>query len=202
MVRPRPPHCDIVAAPPNAPRSPMRHVLLALLICLALPAAGDDKVPNPFAVIGDAQDAMAAKAAENQEWGLEEATHWGFSLEDGTITFTLKDGRVATVPMQIIGTRSRGDDTFLWGWDHPSVPEPLAQHAKRLHAWGEANGIGDITSQMEVLPEEKIWEYTVLAAYLSGAQGVYRPGGDDMPYIYVTFGKPTFSSPPSKKHAK
>ena len=129
-------------------------------------------------------------------------TPWDFNLDEGTLTFTLEDGRLATVPMQIIGTRSRDDDTFLWGWDHPSVPEPLAQHAKRLLAWAEANNLTDVTTQLEVLPEEKIWEYTVLAAYLSGAQGVFRPSGDDVPYIYLTYGKPTFSEAPSKKNAK
>jgi hypothetical protein len=180
----------------------MRHLLLALLLCLALPATADDKVPNPFAVIADAQEAMAEKAKENQAWGIVDATHWDFNLDEGTLTFTLEDGRLATVPMQIIGTRSRDDDTFLWGWDHPSVPEPLAQHAKRLLAWAEANNLTDVTTQLEVLPEEKIWEYTVLAAYLSGAQGVFRPSGDDVPYIYLTYGKPTFSEAPSKKNAK
>ena len=178
----------------------MRHLLLALLLCLALPATAEDKVPNPFAVIADAQEAMAEKAKENRAWGLEDATHWDFNLEDGTITFALEDGRLAIAPMQIIGTRSRDDDTFLWGWDHPSVPEPLAKHATRLHAWAQANDLSEVSAQLEVLPEDKIWEYTLLAAYLSDAQGVYRPSGDDMPYIYLTFGKPTFTTP--KKTSK
>lgn len=173
----------------------MRHLVLALLLCLALPAAADDTVPNPLAVIADAQEAMAEKQRENNAWGHEDALEWDFNLDEGTITFTLADGRRAIAPMQIIGTRSRKDDTFLWGWDHPSVPEPLAQHATRLRAWAEANGITDITTQMEVLPEEKIVEFTALAAYLSGAQGIYRPAAEDGPYVYITFGKPTFTTP-------
>lgn len=180
----------------------MRHLVLALLLCLALPVAADDKVPNPLAVIADAQEAMAQKQAENEEWGLQDATEWDFNLEEGTITFTLADGRRAIAPMQIIGTRSRQDDTFLWGWDHPSVAEPLAQHAKRLLAWAEANTLTDVTTQLEVLPEEKIVEYTALAAHLSGAQGIYRPAAEDGPFIYITFGQPTFSAPQSKKNAK
>lgn len=177
----------------------MRHLLFALLLCLALPLHADDKVPNPFAVIADAEEAMAAKQEENSAWGMDMATHWDFDLEKGTIAFTLEDGRIATAPMQIIGTLSREDGTFLWGWDHPSVDAPLAKHAKRLLAWGETNDIADITTQMEELPEDKAWQYTILAAYLSGAQGVYRPSGDDMPYIFLTFGEVTFSAPKDKK---
>lgn len=180
----------------------MRHLLLALLLCLSPALHADDKVPNPRAAIEDAGEAMDALQAANDAWGMRDATRFLFDLERGTIRFQLADGRTATAPMQIIGTYNPKDGTFLWGWDHPSVPAELAVAAKRLRAWGEANGVEEMTRRLGPMSEARAWEYTSLAAVLTDAKGVYRPDMEDGPYVFITFGEVTFADAPDDPDAK
>jgi hypothetical protein len=65
-------------------------------------------------------------------WGLGEAA-WAADQEAGTITFTT-ERMVATAPMQIIGTYSLASETWMWGWDHPSVKPHVARHARAVRS--------------------------------------------------------------------
>jgi hypothetical protein len=68
-------------------------------------------------------------AAHDATWQLSKAD-WDIDQDAGTITFTSPNGITATCPVQIIGTFNTLDNTWLWGWDHPSVDPALQEHAK------------------------------------------------------------------------
>ena len=59
-------------------------------------------------------------AAHDGTWQLGKAD-WDIDQDAGTIVFTSPKGITATCPVQVIGTFNTEDDTWLWGWDHPSV---------------------------------------------------------------------------------
>jgi len=128
-------------------------------------------------------------AAHDGMWQLSEAD-WDIDQDAGTIVFTSPKGITATCPVQIIGTFNKKDNTWLWGWDHPSVDAALQEHAKLCLAYGERHGIDYLTAQkIESSCEDDAWQFTALACKLAGAQGAYRgPMGSTL--VFVTFGKP------------
>jgi len=117
----------------------------------------------------------AQTQGHNQLWRLGEAERWDADLSLGKIIWTLNDGRVVTADIQVVGTYNTKDETFLWGWDHPSVPDELSMDAKLLN-------------RKVVCSETEAWEFSALANLLAEKQGVYRgPAGDT--FVFFTFGE-------------
>jgi hypothetical protein len=97
-----------------------------------------------------------------------------------------------TAPVQVIGTYNRLDRTFLWGWDHPSVPESRGADARLARRFGELQNLPLFTTRKVDCTEEQAWSFTAVALYLSGAQGAYRgPAGTTM--VFMTFGDMTIT---------
>ncbi len=94
--------------------------------------------------------------------------------------------------MQIVGTYNTKDGTWLWGWDHPSVEPPLAEHAKQVLAYGRQHGFDVLTTRKLECPEEQCWDFAALACMLCNAQGAYRGPASDA-RVFFTFGKVTLS---------
>ncbi len=118
----------------------------------------------------------------------QDGARWDADLEAGTITFTNTRGWTIVAPVQVIGTRNTADGSFLWGWDHPSVPEPLAADARRVFDFGQAQGLEALTTRKIAAEEDDAWAFTALALHLSGANGLYRgPSGGT--HVYMTFGE-------------
>ena len=125
-------------------------------------------------------------------WGLRQAA-WSVDMKLGTIVFTRESGGTATALVQIIGTHA-DDGTWLWGWDHPSVPEPLAEHARKVLAYGQEHAINDLIARKLSCSELRAWEFTALACHLAGAQGAYRgPAGSAR--VFMTYENVTLRGP-------
>lgn len=118
---------------------------------------------------------------------------WDVDLDAGTITFTSAH-KVATAPVQVVGTYNTGDGTFLWGWDHPSVPAHAAEAAKAVKAYGDRHDIKNITTRKVAVTEEEAWDFTAMAAYLTDAKGLYR-GPSGPTHVFMTFGPVKVSKP-------
>ena len=116
-------------------------------------------------------DLQVKTAGHDGAWRLSEAA-WNVDMDGGTIVFTTPKGIRATAPVQIIGTYNTDDSTWLWGWDHPSVAPPLAEHAKRLLAYGQERNIPRLTTRKLNCSEEECWKLTALACLLCDAQAV------------------------------
>ncbi len=96
--------------------------------------------------------------------------------------------------MQIVGTYNTEDGTFLWGWDHPSVQEPLREHAKLAKKFGEEHNLPDYTNRIVECSEDDAWKFTAVAARLGNANGAYRgPAGTAL--VYMTFGEIKLEKP-------
>jgi hypothetical protein len=120
-------------------------------------------------------------------WHLGEEANWAADQDAGRIRFTFSDGTVAEGEFQIIGTYNTVDGTFLWGWDHPSVAEPLSKHASLAKEFGEKHGLANYTDRKVECSEDDAWEFAAVAARLANANGAYRgPAGTAL--VYMTFG--------------
>lgn len=94
--------------------------------------------PASLAFIEASRQGLALQtSAHVSTWHLGKEDHWSADLDAGTITFHFKNGKVANASIQVVGTYNQSDGTFLWGWDHPSVPGKLRHHAQLAREWGE-----------------------------------------------------------------
>ena len=150
---------------------------------------------EPDLTLARAENDMALKTQVAREtWGLGDGGRWDADLDAGTITFTNEKGWTIVAPVQVIGTFNTLDSTWLWGWDHPSVSFPLADHARQARAFGEQYGLEWFTTRKLTVTERDCWTFTAVASNLAGAQGGYRgPAGTTT--IFLTFGTVTISNP-------
>ena len=151
---------------------------------------------DPAALRAEIEKAMnglaAATAAHDGTWHLGQAD-WTLDQDVGDLVFTTPGIR-AVAPAQIIGTYSTQDGTWLWGWDHASVVPALAEHARRVRAYGEEHGYERLTTQKLACTEHEAWELTALAFLLCRANGAYRgPAGPTL--VFMTFGEVRLSKP-------
>ncbi len=140
-------------------------------------------------VLARADAEIALKTGVFQHMVGKEAFHWSVDLDKGEIQFTASS-YVATAPVQVIGTYNSGDGTFLWGWDHPSVPESRRSDAKLARRFGELQKLPQFTTRKVACTEAEAWQFTAVALYLAGAQGAYR-GRSGSTLVYMTFGTVT-----------
>lgn len=144
------------------------------------------------AVFDRARSELAAKTeAHNGSWRMDRA-RWDVDLEAGKISFVNQRGWTIVAPVQVIGTRSTKDGTWLWAWDNPSIPPARAVDALRVKAFGDAQGLEALTTRKIEASEEQCWELTAIAAHLAGANGAYR-GPAGVAEVFMTFGEITIT---------
>ena len=126
-------------------------------------------------------------------WGFGRMDRWDANLETGVVTFS-SPNLIATAPVQVIGTFNSKDNTWLWGWDHPSVPEPLAEAARQCRDFGLRYRLTEFMERKVQCSQSDAWRFTALALHLSAGTGSYRgPAGTT--YVFMTFGDVTLSKP-------
>ena len=173
----------------------MRRPLLACLAGPLLAAAASAEPADLEQRLTDSVEALRTMTAVHARWGLGREARWFVDQDLGTIRFDFADGRGATAPVQIVGTYSRADGTFLWAWDHPGVAEALSADAKRVRDYGERNDVAAMTTKLVRISEDDAWRYTAFAALLSGASGAHRADSGG-PLVFVTFGEVSISKKP------
>jgi hypothetical protein len=127
--------------------------------------------------------------AHNGNWRLGEEQSWSIDLDNGHILFSFADGTQAVAPIQIVGTFDAKDDTFMWGWGHPSVTPPLQKNASLVKAFGRKHGSKELTKKKVPCTEKRAWEYTALAMRLGEAKGVYRAEAANGTFVFMNFGE-------------
>lgn len=146
-------------------------------------------------IIGRSIEGMKLQAEAHQaSWGFGKLDRWDVDLETGKIRFSSNDGFEATAAVQVVGTYNTLDSTFLWAWDHPSVPEERATASRLAREFGEKYGLIDYTSRKVECDEGTAWEYAAVTNHLAEMQGAYR-GPSGSAYIFLIFGEVTLSRP-------
>ena len=161
--------------------------LFTAAIAAILSSTAMSQTPQQY--IEAAREGLRAQtSAHGSTWHLGEEQDWSVDFDVGLIVFKFADGVRATAPIQVVGTYNQVDGTFLWGWDHPSVPEPLRKHARLAKQWGEANKVKSFVTRKVSCSEDDAWGFAAVANRLANANGVYRgPSGTTL--VFMTFGK-------------
>lgn len=128
-----------------------------------------------------------ATEEQGRQWGLGQEANWNLDLNEGWLRWSFGDGRILQAEVQVIGTYNTHDGSFLWGWDHPSVPEALRQAAQLARNWGETHAVQELMTRSVSATEQQAWEWTALAAQQYGASGAYR-GRSDATWVYMAYG--------------
>jgi hypothetical protein len=146
-------------------------------------------------LINSSIEELKLKTAGHQAaWGFGKFDRWSMNLDEGILIFSNLDGTTARCPAQIIGTFDSQDNTWLWSWDNPSVPDRLKKDALQVRNYGGQHGLTRLTTAKWPATESNAWEMTALATRLCGAEGAYRgPAGET--FVFITFGKVELSGP-------
>lgn len=121
-------------------------------------------------------------------WGFDSIERWAADLDEGSISF-IGSGQLVVAAVQVIGTYNTEDGSWLWGWDHPSVPEDLARDAELARDFGERHGLSRYTNRKINCTEQEAWQFTALACDLAEASGAYR-GPAGTAFVFMTFHNP------------
>jgi len=164
----------------------------ALLSAAGMTGMADQRIAEPADLVFARAEAEAALKSQVLPSVLgDEPSDFEVDLESGVITFTAAT-KVISAPIQVVGTYNTLDGTFLWGWDHPSVPEPLGADARLAREFGRRHDLPLFTTRKVECTEDQAWVFASVALYLAGAQGTYRaPFGTTM--VFMTFGKVTIA---------
>ena len=93
-------------------------------------------------------------------------------LETGDLELKFEGAAPLKLVAQVAGTYS-DDGSFMWGWGHPSVPQPLQQAAWAAQRYGDRQEIEELLSRGGEATARQVEEYTAIAAYLAHADGVF-----------------------------
>ena len=146
---------------------------------------------SPEVFVQQAVEEITAKDLKHAtNWGLGEEVSFVADQDAGTITFLFADGARVSAPMQIIGTYNIADETFKWGWDHPSVIESHRKHAELALRFGQDNQLSNYTQSIVPCTKDEAWAFTATAAKLGNANGAYV-GPTDSTLLFMTFGEVT-----------
>ncbi len=135
----------------------------------------------------------AQQLAHSGAWGLGDAERFDVDLQAGTITWMFTDrNMMVTAPAQLLGTWNPGDQTFLWGWAHPSAPPGTAVAAQAVKDWADQNGVVELQDRKIECDNDTCYSIAGIASPIGDLQGVYRfdAGG---PWAYVGFGNVTLN---------
>lgn len=120
-----------------------------------------------------------------EAWGLGSETQWNLDMNEGRVRWTFADGRVMQAAVQVVGTYSTKEGRFMWGWDDPSVPEPLRRAAQQVRTLGFDRWVQRVVD----CTQDDAWQFAAMAAQHDGAAGACR-GDVNGSWVYVSFDEP------------
>jgi len=121
-----------------------------------------------------------------REFRITSWPRWHYDLDAGTLTFSEGGVPKVVASIQVVGTTSQDKGTWLWGWANSHLPAKVTEALSRVRAFGEAEGLTELTS--ESLPDDEYlgWDMTAVAAKILGATGAYRCPVEDG-FVYLVY---------------
>ncbi len=174
-------------------RIKVEYLYLIIGIVLSMNMSASERFDLENYINASMEGLLIQNESHMNTWGIGKSGTWNVDQEAGTITWSFPDGKVATAPVQIIGTYNPNDNSFLWAWDPPSILEPLQEHAKLVKAFGLKHGIQKFTERKVIVSEDEAWEFIAVANRLAGGNGGYRAAAGG-PLVFMTFGTITLKN--------
>ncbi|MDR1442814.1 MAG: hypothetical protein LBJ02_10630 [Bifidobacteriaceae bacterium] len=128
-----------------------------------------------------------------EEAGLEEG-NWDADLAAGTFAWHGTRGDLSS-RIQVLGTRNPRDNSFLWGWDHPSVSPELAEAAKRVKDFGQEHEIAALTTRKIQCTQDQARLFGNVAIGLGLGEFTYL-GTSGPAEVYLILTDITIAGPP------
>jgi hypothetical protein len=129
--------------------------------------------------IFDALDRTRAQAAERQTAFQKQVAgykQWNFDQSKAELSFVLADGRSWVMPGQIVGTWSRDDTSWLWGWANESVDAKCRVAVANVRDGARPHrGLAALTTGSFHARQPMAVELAMFAALQMNARGVF-PG--------------------------
>jgi hypothetical protein len=110
---------------------------------------------------------------------------WAVDLVAGTITF----GTQYTFEIQLLGTESSDDETWLWAWANEAdgLPEAIVQASRQVRAWGALESVRELTLGQFGLDLAEGHHLSMVASGLCRADAYYRaPYGAGSAFFLLT----------------
>jgi len=171
----------------------VKYLYLIIGIVFSMNISASEKFDLENYISASMEGLLIQNETHMNTWGIGKSGTWNVDQEAGIIEWSFPEGKAATAPVQIIGTYNSNDSSFLWAWDHPSILEPLQEHAKLVKAFGLKHSIKKFTERKVIVTENEAWEFIAVANRLAGSNGGYRAeaGG---PLGFMTFGTITLKN--------
>jgi len=128
-----------------------------------------------------------------QEFHISSWPRWDYDLKHGTLTFSENGVPKVLASIQVIGTTSVADGTWMWGWANDSLPPNVTKAVARVREFGQARNITELTEATLPDDEHLGWGMTAVAAKLLGAKGAYRCPGEHG-FVYVAYSSIRFAA--------
>ncbi len=168
----------------------MKYIILNLLLVAASITYAETKMDVDKYIKASMEGLQIQADAHMNTWGIGKSDTWNVDQNKALIWWTFPDGKIASAPVQIIGTFNPNDGSFMWGWDHPSIQPPLQEHAKLVKVFGEKHKIKRFTTQKVKATEAEAWEFLAVANRLAKSNGGYRADAGG-PFVFMTYGEIT-----------
>jgi len=185
---------DEVAATSEA--TPVANLLGGLLVN-AVHGVPEDQTPETQRLSAALTWLQRQSAEHSANWGLGGEASWNLDMNEGWLRWTFADGRVVQAAVQVVGTYNTKNNSFMWGWDHPSVHEPLRRAAQRVRLLGQELSVPRWTTRTVYCTEDEAWQFTALAAQQDGAAGAYR-GNANGTWVYMSFDELSIDGNPAQ----
>ena len=116
-----------------------------------------------YAILGFEKQLNFAEQVENLDWNVD--------LKAGKITF----GEQYTYPVQVLGSFSFENKTWLWSWANKAanIPAKLLELAKEFRAYGKKYKIDELTKATRELALNDVHSFGLVALGMFEADGYY-----------------------------
>lgn len=119
---------------------------------------------------------------------------WSVDLNVGQVSF----GDDLVCPIQLLGTESYVNDTWLWAWSNPSdIPPPLLETSRQLKEYGEQHQIPELTNSTFPLSQVDGHQLSMLASGLVRKTVYYRGPYESGALYFLILGVPADVFAPS-----
>jgi hypothetical protein len=96
-------------------------------------------VPMAYTMMQDVQGRTL------EEFGIDYKTRYEWDIDRAEIVFYRKQVPIVQADLQVVGSISRKNGTWLWGWANKSVPSQATDKMSAVRQYGEAQGFRKLT---------------------------------------------------------
>jgi hypothetical protein len=123
------------------------------------------------------------KVEANRRWDFEQKQCWFYDSDARVMRFYDEAGGISVLAdVIVVGSFSTKSNTWAWAWGNRAYDAAAQRRVDPVRVFGEVRGIRTLAEAHWPGEEVDAWEVAQIAAYLLGAEAVYRA---PYPNLYV-----------------